>query len=47
MLGLGMPELFLIAAILVLMFGGKRIASFGRDVAEGIKGLKEGLKNVD
>lgn len=45
MFGLGMPEVVLIALVGTLLFGGRRIATFGKDMAEGIRGLKEGFKD--
>jgi len=42
--GLGMQELVVILVIVAFLFGTKRIASFGRDLGEGIRGLTKGLR---
>ncbi len=44
MLGLGAPELLIIALILGLMFGGKRVKGLLTGVGESIKELRNGLK---
>ena len=40
MFGLGPSELLILAAILVLLFGAKRISDLARSVAEAIKILR-------
>lgn len=45
MFGLGTTEILIIGAILVLLFGGKRIPELGRGLAEGIRSFKKGLKS--
>lgn len=44
-MGIGLTEGILIAAIVVLFFGGKKIPQLGRTLGESIKGFKEGMKN--
>lgn len=39
----GTTELLLIAAIVLLLFGGKRIPELMRGVGEGIRSFKEGV----
>lgn len=46
MFNLGMPELVVIFGILVLLFGGKRIASLGKDIGSGIKNFKDAFKEI-
>ncbi len=42
--GLGVPELLLIAALVVLLFGASKIPQLGRGIGEGIANFKRGLK---
>lgn len=44
--GLGFPELALIAVLFLFLFGGKRIADFGKHVGEGLKNLKDGIMEI-
>lgn len=43
-MGIGLTEGILIAAIVILCFGGKKIPQLGRTLGESIKGFKEGMK---
>lgn len=44
-MGIGLTEGLLIAAIALLLFGGKKIPQLGRTLGESIKGFKEGMKH--
>ncbi len=44
MFGLGTPELIIIAVVLVLLFGARRIPELGKSVGEGIRNFKKGLR---
>ncbi len=42
--GFGNPvEIAIIAAVIVLLFGGSKLAGFGKSLGEGIKGFKQGM----
>jgi len=41
---LGLPELLVVLAIVVLIFGGSRLPELGRGLGKAIKGFKDGLK---
>ena len=43
MLGLGLPELIVILAILLLLFGGSRLPKLSRSIGESGKELKDGF----
>ena len=43
MLGLGLPELIIILAILLLLFGGSRLPKLSRSIGESGKELKDGF----
>lgn len=45
--GLGVAELLLIFAIVVVIFGASRLPQLGRGVGEGISNLRDGLKSKD
>ena len=45
--GLGVTELLLVFAIIVVIFGASRLPQLGRGVGEGISNLREGLKSKD
>jgi sec-independent protein translocase protein TatA len=36
----------IIAVVLLVLFGGKRLPELGKGLGEGLKGFKEGLKGV-
>ena len=46
MMGLGVPELAIIAVIALFIFGGKRFATLGKDLGMGLRNLKDGLRGV-
>ncbi len=41
---LGIPELLVILAILVLIFGASRLPELGRGIGRGIKNFKDATK---
>lgn len=45
MFGLGTKELIIIAAILVLLFGAKKIPELAKGIGEAIKNLRKGFKD--
>lgn len=48
--GLGVPELLIILAVLLLLFGGSRLAGLGKSTGRALKEFKEetkGLKGAD
>jgi sec-independent protein translocase protein TatA len=42
--GLGFQELFLILAVAILLFGGKKIPEVAKGLGEGIRNFKHALK---
>jgi len=43
-LNLGFPEILVIAAVAVLLFGGKKIGDLGKGLGEGIRNFKTAMK---
>ena len=46
-LGLGMQEILLIALVVLLFFGGKKIPELMKGLGKGVKSFKDGLKEVE
>ena len=44
---LGAPEVILIALVVLLIFGGKKIPELMRGLGKGVNSFKKGLKDVD
>ncbi|MBP1663461.1 MAG: twin-arginine translocation protein, TatA/E family subunit [Bacteroidetes bacterium] len=44
---LGAPEIILIALVVLLIFGGKKIPELMRGLGKGVSSFKKGLKDVD
>lgn len=44
---LGMPEIILIALVVLLIFGGKKIPELMRGVGKGVTEFKKGIKDVE
>ena len=47
MFGLGMTEILVIAFIVLLLFGGKKIPELMKGLGKGVKGFKDGRKEID
>jgi sec-independent protein translocase protein TatA len=47
MLGLGMQEIIVIALIVLLLFGGKKIPELMKGLGKGVKSFKDGMKEED
>lgn len=45
--GIGIWQLLIILAIVVLLFGTKRLSSIGTDLGKAIKGFKNSVKDDD
>ncbi len=44
---LGLPELIVIFALVLLIFGTSRVASLGKGLGEGIRNFKQALKGEE
>lgn len=47
MRSIGLPELMVIAAVAMLMFGGKKIPEMAKGVGEGIRNFKTALRDEE
>ena len=47
MFGLGMQEIIVIALIILLLFGGKKIPELMKGLGKGVKSFKDGMKEID
>ena len=45
-LGLGMQEIILIALIVLLFFGGRKIPEMMRGLGKGVKSFKDGVNGI-
>jgi len=43
-IGLGMQEIIVIALIVLLLFGGKKIPELMKGLGKGVKSFKDGMK---
>ncbi|NLI72388.1 MAG: twin-arginine translocase TatA/TatE family subunit [Bacteroidales bacterium] len=44
---LGAPEVLLIALVVLLIFGGKKIPELMRGLGKGVTSFKKGLQDID
>jgi sec-independent protein translocase protein TatA len=44
---LGTPEIIIIAIIVLLLFGGKKIPELMKGLGKGVKNFKEGVKGIE
>ncbi len=42
-MGIGMPEILVIALIVLLLFGGKKIPELMKGLGKGVKSFKDGM----
>lgn len=47
MFGLGTTEALILLAIIVLMFGGRKLPELGRSMGKAITNFKQGMKEGD
>ena len=47
MFGLGTTEILVIAIIILLLFGGKKIPELMKGLGKGVKSFKQGLNEVE
>lgn len=45
--GLGMQEVLVIALVVLLFFGGKKIPELMKGLGKGVRSFKEGMKEVE
>ena len=45
--GLGMQEIIVIALIVLLLFGGKKIPELMKGLGKGVKSFKDGMKEIE
>ena len=44
MFRLGLPELLVIAILVLFLFGGKKLPEMGKGIGEGIRNFKKSIK---
>ena len=47
MFGLGTQEILIIALIVLLLFGGKKIPELMKGLGKGVKSFKDGMKEIE
>ena len=47
MFGLGGQEVIIIAIVILLLFGGKKIPELMKGIGKGVKSFKDGMNGVD
>jgi len=47
MFGIGMQEIIVIALIVLLLFGGKKIPELMKGLGKGVKSFKDGMKEEE
>lgn len=47
MLGIGTSEMLVVAAIVLVIFGGKKIPELGKGLGKGIRNFQDGLKEIE
>jgi twin arginine-targeting protein translocase, TatA/E family len=47
MFGLGTAEILVIALIILLLFGGRKIPELMKGLGKGVKSFKDGMKEVE
>ena len=47
MFGIGTQEILIIALIILLLFGGKKIPELMRGLGKGVKSFKEGMNDLE
>ena len=45
--GIGMPEMFLVLGVVVLLFGAKKIPELARGMGKGIREFKDATKEIN
>ena len=45
--GLGLQEVLLIALVILLFFGGKKIPEMMKGLGKGVKAFKDGMKDIE
>ena len=45
--GIGMTEILIIALIILLLFGGKKIPELMKGLGKGVRSFKEGMSKVE
>ena len=45
--GIGMQEVIVIALIVLLLFGGKKIPELMKGLGKGVKSFKDGMKEIE
>ena len=45
--GIGMQEVLLIALVVLLFFGGKKIPELMKGLGKGVRSFKEGMNNME
>ena len=47
LLGLGTTEIILIALVVLLLFGGRKIPELMKGIGKGVKSFKDGVKGIE
>ena len=47
MFGFGTPEIILIALVILLLFGGKKIPEMMRGLGKGVRSFKDGMNGIE
>jgi sec-independent protein translocase protein TatA len=46
-MNLGMPEILLLALVILLLFGGKKIPELMKGIGKGVKSFKDGVNGIE